>query len=73
MELGEDGVQKEAPKHSTSDPKQNINTLIQRQAKFLETCREIKVLLTQTLLRLQFGCSERFKDHEHYSKHEDKC
>jgi len=46
MELGEDGGQKEAPKHSTSDPKQNINTLIQRQAKFLETCREIKVLPT---------------------------
>jgi hypothetical protein len=44
----DDNCSKEPPKKETQDPKQNINTLLQRQAKFLESCREVKVI-TSTL------------------------
>ncbi|KAL3832377.1 hypothetical protein ACJMK2_024027 [Sinanodonta woodiana] len=35
---------KESPKRDCQDPKQNLQTLLQRQAKFLENCREIKTV-----------------------------
>jgi hypothetical protein len=34
---------KEAPKKDGQDPKHNLQTLLQRQAKFLENCREVRV------------------------------
>ncbi|XP_076072619.1 transformation/transcription domain-associated protein-like isoform X5 [Mytilus galloprovincialis] len=40
----DDNCSKEPPKKETHDQKQNINTLLQRQAKFLESCREVKTL-----------------------------
>lgn len=48
MELGgvssdDNTSSKEPPKKELQEPKQSINTLLQRQAKFLETCREVKV------------------------------
>ncbi|XP_052799623.1 transformation/transcription domain-associated protein-like isoform X2 [Mya arenaria] len=39
---GDEAGQKESPKKEVTDPKQNLTTLLQRQAKFLETCREVK-------------------------------
>ena len=39
----DDHTRKGPPKKEFTDPKQNINTLLQRQAKFLETCRDVKV------------------------------
>jgi len=50
MELGvasDEGTQKESPKKEAQDPKQNLQTLLQRQAKFLENCREVKVCTKQ--------------------------
>lgn len=46
MELGvnsDEPLPKEPMKKDTQDPKQNLQTLLQRQAKFLESCREVKV------------------------------
>lgn len=48
MELGgvssdDNTSSKEPPKKELQEPKQSINTLLQRQAKFLEGCREVKV------------------------------
>ena len=46
MELGvtsDEALPKESPKKDSQDPKQNLFTLLQRQAKFLESCREVKV------------------------------
>ncbi|XP_033762056.1 transformation/transcription domain-associated protein-like [Pecten maximus] len=37
-------IPKEPPKKENLDPRQNINTLLQRQAKFLESCREVKTV-----------------------------
>ena len=47
MELGgvssdDNTSSKEPPKKELQEPKQSINTLLQRQAKFLETCREVQ-------------------------------
>lgn len=39
----DDNGSKEPPKKETQDQKQTITTLLQRQAKFLESCREVKV------------------------------
>ena len=39
----DEGLSKDVPKKETEDPKQTLQTLLQRQAKFLENCREIKV------------------------------
>ena len=46
MELGvnsDETLPKEPIKKDSQDPKQNLQTLLQRQAKFLESCREVKV------------------------------
>ena len=46
MELGvtsDEPLPKEPIKKDSQDPKQNLQTLLQRQAKFLESCREVKV------------------------------
>ncbi len=37
------GNNKEIPKKENQDPKQSLQLLLQRQAKFLENCREVKV------------------------------
>ncbi len=39
----EDGSGKDNTKKELQDPKQNLQLLLQRQAKFLESCREVKV------------------------------
>lgn len=39
----DDNGSKEPPKKESQDQKQTITTLLQRQAKFLESCREVKV------------------------------
>ncbi|XP_065923524.1 transformation/transcription domain-associated protein isoform X7 [Magallana gigas] len=49
MELGgvssdDNTSSKEPPKKELQEPKQSINTLLQRQAKFLEGCREVKTV-----------------------------
>ncbi|XP_053373271.1 transformation/transcription domain-associated protein-like isoform X1 [Mercenaria mercenaria] len=47
IELGvasDETTQKESPKKEIQDPKQNLQTLLQRQAKFLENCREVKTV-----------------------------
>lgn len=43
-EISNQGTQKESPKKEIQDPKQNLQTLLQRQAKFLESCREVKTV-----------------------------
>ncbi|XP_033761645.1 transformation/transcription domain-associated protein-like [Pecten maximus] len=40
----DESIPKEPPKKENLDPRQNINTLLQRQAKFLESCREVKTV-----------------------------
>ncbi|XP_060086157.1 transformation/transcription domain-associated protein-like [Ylistrum balloti] len=40
----DENIPKEPPKKENQDPRQNINTLLQRQAKFLESCREVKTV-----------------------------
>lgn len=47
----DDNCSKEPPKKETHDQKQNINTLLQRQAKFLESCREVKVNMSTLYYR----------------------
>ena len=42
MELPEDSPKAEV-KRETTDPKHNLQVLLQRQAKFLENCRDVKV------------------------------
>ncbi len=37
------GSKEHAPKKESQDPKQSLHLLLQRQAKFLENCREVKV------------------------------
>ncbi|XP_053397984.1 uncharacterized protein LOC128556548 [Mercenaria mercenaria] len=47
LELGvaaDEATQKESPKKEIQDPKPNLQTLLQRQAKFLENCREVKTV-----------------------------
>ena len=39
----EETMSKEPRKKETHDRKQNLKVMLQRQAKFLETCREVKV------------------------------
>ena len=39
----EESLSKEPRKKETHDRKQNLKVMLQRQAKFLETCREVKV------------------------------
>ena len=39
----ENAIPKEVVKREVSDPKQNLQLLLQRQAKFLENCRDVKV------------------------------
>ena len=37
------GSKDQVPKKESQDPKQSLQLLLQRQAKFLENCREVKV------------------------------
>ncbi|XP_033731699.1 transformation/transcription domain-associated protein-like [Pecten maximus] len=43
----DESIPKEPPKKENLDPRQNINTLLQRQAKFLESCREVKTVVSK--------------------------
>ena len=40
---GAGGSKDQLPRKETQDPKQSVQVLLQRQAKFLESCREVKV------------------------------
>ena len=44
----EETMSKEPRKKETHDRKQNLQVMLQRQAKFLETCREVKVSIWLT-------------------------
>ncbi|XP_064648217.1 transformation/transcription domain-associated protein-like isoform X2 [Lineus longissimus] len=46
----EETCPKEPPKKDTADPKQSLQLMLQRQAKFLETCREVKTVSFLTAL-----------------------
>ena len=37
------GSKDQVPKKESQDPKQSLQLLLQRQAEFLENCREVKV------------------------------
>ncbi|XP_052224459.1 transformation/transcription domain-associated protein-like isoform X9 [Dreissena polymorpha] len=50
---------KESPKKECQDPKQNLVILLQRQAKFLENCREVKTFqFLNSLSQLCHSCTD---------------
>lgn len=59
MELGGEGSGESSTKVGTKpepqDPKQSLQTLLQRQAKFLEQCTEVKVSKIMVLKFIVFG------------------
>ncbi|KAJ8314001.1 hypothetical protein KUTeg_008562 [Tegillarca granosa] len=40
----DENIPKEPPKKDSQEPKQNLSTLLQRQAKFLDGCREVRTV-----------------------------
>ncbi|XP_041366452.1 transformation/transcription domain-associated protein-like [Gigantopelta aegis] len=59
----DEGLSKDVPKKEMEDPKQTLQTLLQRQAKFLENCREIKtVQYLNSLSQLSHGNTDLAHD-----------
>ncbi|XP_048245320.1 transformation/transcription domain-associated protein-like isoform X4 [Haliotis rufescens] len=55
----DEALSKDAPKRDPQDPKHSLQTLLQREAKFLESCREVKtVQYLQSLSQLSHSNTE---------------